>query len=343
MTRLLGGIAALTLGVFAAQAAAENLGHYERIDVPGPALEGNLGGNDTVRKVSVYLPPSYGRDPDRRYPVIYLLHGFTDSDERWFGLEGEHFVNVPSAVDAAWEAGAGEVIIVMPNAFTRFWGSMYSSSVTTGNWEGYVAEDLVAHVDARYRTLAKRESRGIAGHSMGGYGALRIGMKRPDVFSGIYAMSPCCMAPNVPDVEALTAAAAVQTAEQVATADFGVKAMLASAAAWSPNPANPPLYYDLPLDDGRVDPDVVALWAANAPLAMVHQYIPALKEYEAIHFDAGDRDFGIVQTVHRLDAVLDAYGIEHVAEEYEGDHVNRVHERITTKLMPMFTEALAFE
>ena len=104
MTRRLGFIAALAFGSLAVHAGAENLGTYERIDVPGPSLDGNLGGNESVRKVSVYLPPSYAQEEGRRYPVIYLLHGFTDSDERWFGLEGEHFVDVPSAADAAWRA-----------------------------------------------------------------------------------------------------------------------------------------------------------------------------------------------------------------------------------------------
>ena len=97
---------------------------------------------------------------------------------------------------------AKDMILVMPNAYTRYFGSMYSSGATTGNWEAFVADELVAYVDAHYRTLADARSRGLAGHSMGGYGTVRIGMKRPDVFSAIYAMSSCCLSPvRVPDAE----------------------------------------------------------------------------------------------------------------------------------------------
>ena len=130
----------------------------------------------------VYLPPSYATSPNRRYPVLYLLHGFTDSDDHWFGLSGPHFVNVPAAANKAFASGSREFMIVMPNAYTRYQGSMYSSSVVTGDWEAFVAQDLVSYIDAHYRTLASRTSRGLAGHSMGGYGTLRIGMKYPACF-----------------------------------------------------------------------------------------------------------------------------------------------------------------
>jgi enterochelin esterase-like enzyme len=232
----------------------------------------------------------------------------------------------------------------MPNAFTKFQGSMYSNSVTTGDWEAFVAKDLVAYIDANYRTLPRRVSRGLAGHSMGGYGTLRIGMKYPDVFASLYALSPCCMAPNMaPSAEIAAEAATIDSAEEIAAASFGLKAVLASAAAWSPNPSRPPHYLDLPAKEGVVDQTVVARWAANAPLAMVHQYVPQLRRFNAIRIDAGDQDRPIVDTVHELDAILTAYGLRHVAEEYEGNHVNRIHELLTTTLMPMFSETLALE
>jgi S-formylglutathione hydrolase FrmB len=335
----------LALVCGASSGVAQDLGHYERIKVPGPSLEGNLDKNESVRDVSVYLPPGYKINSKRHYPVIYLLHGLTDSDDLWFGLKGKHFVEVRSAADTAWENGAGEIIIVMPNAFTRFFGSMYSNSVTTGNWEGFVAEDLVAYVDQNYRTLPRRESRGLAGHSMGGYGTIRIGMKYPEVFSSLYAMSPCCLAPEIqPAREISEAAAAVRTDEDIAKSGLFVKFMLASAAAWSPNPHAPPFYFDLPVQEGEVRVDVVSRWVANAPIAMAHQYIPALRQYRAIYLDAGNRDFPIIKnSIQDFSAILDQYGIDHVTEEYEGDHVSGIHERLTNKLIPMFTEHLQFQ
>ena len=317
-------------------------GHYERITVHGPSLVGNLEGDSPDRNVSVYLPPGYERDRKARYPVLYLLHGFTDSDAAWFGLYGQHFVNVPRATDRAYAAGVRGMIIVMPEALTKYKGSLYSSSVTIGDWESFVTRDLVAYIDAHYRTLAQRASRGLAGHSMGGYGALRLGMKYPQVFSSLYAMNPCCLAANLqPDAEAVARAARVTTDEEITAADFLVKAILASAAAWSPNPRNPPRYFDLPIVDGQLVPDTIAKWAANAPLAMLPQYAPNLRQFAAIAIDAADKDFpGIPDTVRTLDRALSDGGIEHTAEIYEGDHVNRVEERLEKKVLPFFSQHL---
>src|SRR5690606_38799384 len=99
-------------------------------------------------------------------------------------------------VEGAFATGAREMIVVLPDSKTVHNGSMYSASVTTGNFEAYIARDVVAYVDAHYRTIPARESRGLVGHSMGGYGASRIGMKHADVFGSLYIMSPCCMSPR---------------------------------------------------------------------------------------------------------------------------------------------------
>jgi enterochelin esterase-like enzyme len=85
------------------------------------------------------------------------------------------------------------MIVVLPDSKTIYNGSMYSSSVTTGDFEQFIARDVVAYIDAHYRTIPDRTSRGLVGHSMGGYGASRIGMKHPEVFGALYIMSPCCM------------------------------------------------------------------------------------------------------------------------------------------------------
>ena len=320
-------------------------GAVERIRVHGKSLEGNLSADSPDRDVSVYLPPSYKKDRNRRYPVVYMLHGFTDSDEKWFTLK-THWINLPAVLDKALAAPASrEVIVVMPNAFTRYQGSMYSSSVTTGDWEQFIARELVAFIDSHYRTVASPASRGLAGHSMGGFGALRIGMKRPDVFSSIYLLSPCCMAP--PDIPqppppALAKLEAIKSVDEIAKADFMTKAMFASAAAWSPNPKNPPFYADLPVKDGAYQASVAARWAANAPLAMVDQYVGNLRALKAIALDAGDQDKQIAGTIRTLDRMLNDYGIQHAFDIYEGNHLNRVAGRIETKMMPFFATTLVF-
>lgn len=294
--------------------------------------------------MSVYLPPGYENDSDRRYPVVYVLHGFTDSDIYWFGWR-EHFVNVPAAMERALDEGTTRgMILVMPNAYTAFQGSMYSSSVTTGDWETFVAEDLVGWVDAHYRTLPDRGSRGLAGHSMGGYGAIRMAMKRPEVFSSVYVMSPCCLAPDLdPEVEGRAALEDIRSFEDLRGASFGARAALASAAAWSPNPERPPFYLDLPVEGGEVRPEVVARQTANAIHALVPQYAANLRRLGALAVDTGDRDGSITGATRRLGELLELYWVPHTLEVYPGDHVSGVHRRIEENVLPFFSRRLDFE
>jgi enterochelin esterase-like enzyme len=333
------GLAALAVS----QTVAPPHGTLERIKIHGKSLEGNLEGDSPDRDVSIYLPPSYAADRTRRYPVVYVLHGYTDSDDRWFGLK-QHFINLPAVTDKTLASGtAREMILVMPNAYTAYQGSMYSTSVTTGEWDRFVSEDLVSYIDSHYRTIAQVASRGLAGHSMGGYGTIKIGMRHPDVFSSIYILSPCCMIPNLnPQSSALAKAEAIQSVAQVAQADFGTKAMVASAAAWSPNAKNPPLFLDLPVKDGKLQPVIAAKWEANAPLAMIDQYLPNLRKLHAIAFDAGAQDEPIASTVRTLDQMLNQAVIAHTFEIYEGNHVNHIADRVETKVLPFFSGNLSF-
>jgi len=148
-------------------------GTVQRIKVHGKFLEQNLSGDSAERYVSVYLPASYKNNPAKRYPVVYFLHGYTDNDAKFYGFE-KHWMTLPPILDSVFAKDAmHEMIVVTPNAYTTFQGSMYSNSATTGNWEDFIAEELVAYIDSHFRTLAKTESRGLCGHSMGGYGALR--------------------------------------------------------------------------------------------------------------------------------------------------------------------------
>ena len=324
---------------FAQNGSAPAGGKVERIKVHGKALEGNLEGDSPDRDVTIYLPPSYARANARRYPVVYLLHGYTGDDSR-FKIR----FNLPDGAEKALSNGsAKEMILVMPNAYTVYQGSMFSNSPVTGDWEAYVSHDLVEYMDGHYRTIADRRSRGLAGHSMGGYGTIRIALKHPEVFSSIYLLSPCCMTANLnPSAQSMARAGAIKTPAEGTKADFGTGAAIASAAAWSPNPKRPPLYFDLPIEDGELKPAVVAKWAANAPLAMVDQYVPSLKKLTAIGMDAGDKDEPIATTVRTLDRMLTDYGIAHGFGIYEGDHNNRIGERVETKMLPFFSTNLEF-
>jgi enterochelin esterase-like enzyme len=311
----------------------------EHIKVHGAALEGNLEGDAVDRDVIVFLPPSYAKNKTQRYPVVYALHGYSIGAEQW-----THEIHVPQTIEGAFAQGAKEMIVVLPDSKTIHNGSMYSSSVTTGDFENFIAHDVVAYIDAHYRTIPKRLSRGLVGHSMGGYGATRIGMKHADVFGSLYIMSPCCLSARPagranPEMEKKLEA--VKSAEDSAKLSFMERAQLASAAAWSPDPKNPPLYLDLASKDGVVQPDVLAKWAANAPLAFIDQYIGGLRRYRAISIDVGDQD-GLKGDTEKLHDVLDKYAIANGFEIYSGTHTSAVADRFQNHVMPFFSKNLCF-
>ena len=310
---------------------------FEQVKVHGAALEGNLEGDAVDRDVLVYLPPSYAKEKKRRYPVVYALHGFFIGAEQW-----SKEIHVPQTIEGAFAQGANDMIVVLPDSKTLHMGSMYSSSVTTGDFENFIARDVVAYVDAHYRTLPARESRGLVGHSMGGYGATRIGMKHADVFGSLYIMSPCCLAMrNAPDPEFAKKLEAVKSADDFAGLPFFARATFATSAAWSPNPNNPPFYLDLPTKDGVPRADVLARWTANSPLAFVDQYVSNLRRYDGISIDVGDQD-GLRVDTATLHDVLTNYRIEHSFEQYAGTHTSKVADRFQNHVLPFFSQHLKF-
>lgn len=309
----------------------------EHVKVHGVSLENNLEGNAVDRDVIVFLPPTYQTDKARRYPVVYALHGYSIGAEQW-----TKEIHVPQTIEGAFAQGVQEMIVVLPDSKTVHNGSMYSSSPTTGDFEQFIAHDVVAYIDAHYRTVPDRRSRGLVGHSMGGYGAARIGMKHPDVFGSLYIMSPCCLSarsarPLRPEDRAQLAA--VRTPDESASLPFLLRAQLASAAAWSPNPNNPPLYLDLPFRDSVVQIDVLAKWAANAPLAFVDQYVGNLRRYHGISMDVGDQD-GLRIDAGKLHDLLDSYQIANDYEVYRGTHTSAVADRFQNHVLPFFSRYL---
>lgn len=337
----------------AARAAAQvnQRGTVDRITVHGQSLVGNLLGDSPDRHVTIYLPPSYNMDADRRYPVVYMLHGFTDSDDKWFGGTKDAWMNMEQIADRAMtDGGAREMILVVPNAFNAFHGAFYSSSVTTGDWEDFIAHDLVDYIDQHYRTIARPASRGLAGHSMGGYGALRIGIRHSDIFSSVYALSPCCIMFDKDfhpgsDPRGAAALAGIHSKAEAEKSGFNGLIVLAMAAAWSPDPKNPPLYLDLPATEtGAARPEVLAEWAANMPIVTLPQHIPELKRLHALAFDDGTHDQfkSIPASLMVLDRDLNNYGIAHTYEMYDGTHTSRIGDRMEHNVLPFFSKNLSF-
>ncbi len=321
----------------------------EHIKIHSLAMEGNLEGEAVDRDAIVLLPASYSGERSRRYPVVYALHGYFIGAEQW-----SHEIHVPQTIEGAFAQGAKEMIVVLPDSKTIYNGSMYSSSITTGDFERFISHDVVAYMDAHYRTIPERTSRGLVGHSMGGYGASRIGMKHPDVFGALYIMSPCCLSPmgaGGPGPADKMKEMAMANEKKIAGAKspseaasllpgFGA-AQLATAAAWAPDPNNPPLFFDLPTKDGMPVPEVQAKFTANAPLIFVDQYIGNLKQYHAIAMDVGDQD-GLRVDAGKLHDVFDKYGIANSFEIYPGTHTSAVADRFQNHVIPFFSKNLCF-
>jgi enterochelin esterase-like enzyme len=321
----------------------------EHIKIHGTALEDNLEGDAVDRDVIVFLPPDYQKDKKRRYPVIYALHGYSIGAEQW-----SHEIHVPQTIEGAFAKGSQEAIVVLPDSKTIYNGSMYSSSATTGDFEKFIYHDVVTYIDEHYRTIPNRESRGLVGHSMGGYGASRIGMKHPDVFGALYIMSPCCMSSMAGDgpgpadqmkeramASEKKVAAAKSPADLAAQSPGFAAVQYATAAAWAPDPKNPPLYFDLPTKDGIPQPEIVAKFNANSPLAFVDQYIGNLKQYRAIAMDVGDQD-GLRFDATKLHNLLDNYGIANSFEIYSGTHTSAVADRFQNHVLLFFSKNLCF-
>jgi hypothetical protein len=159
-------------------------------------------------------------------------------------------------------------------------------------------------------------------------------------------MSPCCQSPlgsRGLTAEQVAQADALTSPEASSAVPFGLRGNLAIAAAWSPNPARPPLYVDLPVDSaGKERPEILAKWTANSTLAFLDQYVSKVRKYHAIAMDVGDKD-SLVEETRRLHLALDAQGIANTFEIYPGTHTSHVAFRIQENVLPFFGRNLSFK
>jgi enterochelin esterase-like enzyme len=310
------------------------------IVVHGSALVGNLLKDDPDRAVIVYLPPGYA-DTDRRYPVVYLLHPYIGTNRLWTGDAG-YDIHVGRICDKLILGGQIQpMIIVAPDCHNRYKGSFYTNSSVTGNWEDFVAEDLVSFIDESFRTLASPASRGIAGHSMGGYGAIKIGVKNHDKFSAIYAMSSVPLDFRREVLAVHQDSAALKDLSEFDRASWFVKVGVAQAAAFTPNPEKPPFFVDFPCDaDGNVIDAVYDTWKNHDPCSLARTHRQTLIK-QHFYFDCGFNDSeGLVAMNRYFVSQLQSARIPFIYEEYDGDHANRVKQRLATRVLPFFSRVL---
>jgi Putative esterase len=313
-------------------------------------LQGNLIGIDPKRTITVYLPPGY-EDSDEAYPVIYYFHSLFWSNRQMFENGA-----VKALLDQAIADGTiGKVILVAGDFTTPRVGTFFGNSEATGRWLDFIVAELVPFIDARFRTLATRRSRGLAGEFIGGYAALKLGMLHPDQFSAVYALHPLGTAAGLipmasrPDWRKMNLA---RSWDDLA-GDGLSQVFMAMAQAYLPNPQRPPFYCDLmvELKDGALLLNTAHIGRLQSQFLLDHR-VPAqvdnLKQLSAIQFDWGRYDVNQdhVYANQTFSRKLDEYGVEHVAEEYAGDPVQKnwtAHGRVQDRLLPFFSRFLQFE
>jgi S-formylglutathione hydrolase FrmB len=359
LTLILGCIIFLAATAAAQQAAQPApAGRIIDVTVPAPSLKGNLLGDPVELKVMIYLPPGYDSSPAKHFPTLYLLHGFLGTNTVWTTKDHPGKPLQPMLDELIKNGKIQEMIVVAPSAWNTYKGSFYTNSSVTGNWEDYIYRDLVQHIDANYRTIARSESRGIAGHSMGGYGAMTLAMKHPDVFSVVYALSPCCFGMEgdfSSENPAWLKTVRLTSKEQLGATpksfdDFYQMAFVALAAAFSPNPQRGPFYVDFPFEErnGKLEKNetIFAKWQARMPVYMVEENKANLLTLRGIFIDYGQKEeFPHIRiTSQQFSKALSERSIPHIFEIYEGgNHGNKVRQRLETRLFQFFSETLAFD
>ena len=309
--------------------------------ITSPSLEGNLLGDSATKDLTIYLPPSYDTS-DKRYPVAYYLPGwgnvtfnpswddpFVSSDDvPEGGLDGM-FDDMIAAGDMK------EMIIVIPEGNNKYGGSMYTNSDVTGNHEAYIVQDVVSYIDAHYRTIPSRDSRAIGGASMGGYGAMKLAMKHPDLFGAVAAHGPFLYFEGLKPIVALAFEENPDGMTGPSVDKIATSMTYAASAAFSPNTENPPFYVDLPFEypSPEIIGEVWDRWLEHDPFTMLPTYGDNLASLRGIYFEAGDKDeYGFNYHVEAFHEALTAVGIEHEYVIFDGGHSDTLYDRLPISL-----------
>lgn len=318
-------------------------------------LRDNPLGDPHRRRVTVYLPEGHDDIADRRYPTIYLLssHGSTgQSLMNWRPWEA----TIQQQLDALIASGRlGPVIVVLPDMWTRFGSSLYINSEGLGRYEDYLLQEVIPLIDTNYRTFPDRDHRGVLGRSSGGFGAITLAMRHPEMFSAV-----ACHSGDL--YFEYTCLPGISRMHQQLQRYGGLEAFIRDiptirpkngtfwelvmtvcwAAGFGGNPTSPH-HFDPPIDPktGALIPEVWERWLAHDPIRKPDQPVmaAALRRMKLIFIDAGQYDEYQLQVGARLlHHRLDALGITHEYEEYPDGHRD-THYRYDVSLPRLF-EAL---
>jgi pimeloyl-ACP methyl ester carboxylesterase len=299
-------------------------------DITSSALAGNLLGDPNERHMTIYLPEEYDTDV-KHYPVIYFLHGRT-GDYANMGKPPElgfHYINdmkLHEFFDGLITQGKiPPVIVVFVDGNNTYEGSFFASSSVIGDYETYITQEIVSFVDSKYRTISQRESRALAGASMGARGALTLSMRYP----GIYAAVGTISSPIDVDLWKTYMLAWAKRPEpksiqEAAAQNLPYVALYGLASAYSPNPQNPPLYIDYPMErpSGEVIPEIWEKWrAVGSPFHMAEKHQSVLRELELLYMGVGDnRTLDYTNDNERFIGELKRLGIPHEFVLWPGGH-----------------------
>ncbi len=311
-------------------------GTLDRLVIESDALADNPLGDPSRRPLYVYRPPGVERDHPKPLPSVYVIQGFTGQLDMWLSRQAFEPTMI-ERLDAMYAANAcPDAIIVFVDAWTRFGGSQFLNSSSTGPYLDYLADEVVAFVDANYPTIPSRDHRGLTGKSSGGYGAMVVPMLRPDVFGALAshagdALFEACYLPEFPQVARLLRdefdgdwstffERAVQ-ADPPKPSWISLLEVYGYAACYSPDPANPGRAL-IPFDvHGRLIDDVWEQWLAKDPVRMAPDHADALKSMHRIYLDAGRSDeYYLDLGAQAFAAELDKLDVPHTIELFDGTH-----------------------
>ena len=312
-------------------------GTLDRLVVESEALAGNPLGDPSRRPLWVYRPPGVERDHPRPLPTIYVIQGYTGQLDMWENREALQ-PTVIERFDSLFASGdCPDALLVFVDAWTRYGGSQFLNSTSTGRYLDYLCDEVVPFVDARYPAAADRDRRGLTGKSSGGYGAMVVPMLRPDVFGALAshagdALFEACYLPEFPstarklrdDFEASWEVffERLATAERVDFETFRPLELYGYAAAYSPDPAAPGRAL-IPFDvaTGRLDDEIWAQWLEKDPVRMASQRADALRSMRLVYVDAGRSDeYYLDLGAQAFAAELDKLGVAHTLDLFDGTH-----------------------
>lgn len=324
-------------------------------------LKGNAMGDPHVRKLPVFLPPSYDAHRSEPYPVVYLLSGWSGRGARYLNDEGVFVQSLPDRLSQMMSSGQmRSAIVVFPDCGTKLGASQYVNSTANGPYMDYLCDELIPYIDERFNTARDPRFRGITGHSSGGFGALATVMIRPDRFSSVLSSAgdtwyEYLYAATIPEmIRTLGKAGGVQAFIEkflsspnpmgLLSPDDGLTMMnLSMCACYAPNLSVPLLKGDVYFDlhTGELIPSVWEKFLSWDPVHMVDRHASALKQMKWIRLEAGtDDEYGLHIGHRRFAKKLDAQRIKYEIEEYPGKHGGhhyRYGERLRRMLDQMYT------